>query len=155
MTELAANVFVFLSGIAFGAALALDARRTRKRRELLDADGALPETSPCWEGADVPPTAGIDSPGDGEGGEVSKLGKAPIINEWLTRLLRLGRPAPTPDAKQQPCDHGLTFHERKARYLSTAEIRKRWPRLFGKCPKGCGYEGIAYASWAHYHYGDW
>jgi hypothetical protein len=35
------------------------------------------------------------------------------------------------------------------------QIRKIWPRLDGPCPKGCGYSGIAYASYAHYIYGDW
>lgn len=36
-----------------------------------------------------------------------------------------------------------------------AEVRARWPRLNGLCPKGCGYNGIAYASADHYIYGDW
>lgn len=73
------------------------------------------------------------------------------------------------------CDHGVTFDEEAAKKLleqpyqgsgdpmvdfvmghpSTSEIRKRWPRLMGLCPKGCGYNGIAYASYAHYIYGDW
>lgn len=39
--------------------------------------------------------------------------------------------------------------------VSTADVRKRWPRLFGKCPKGCGFDGIGYASFGHYIYGDW
>ena len=34
-------------------------------------------------------------------------------------------------------------------------IRKRWPRLDGKCPKGCGYVGIYYASFIHYIAGDY
>jgi hypothetical protein len=42
---------------------------------------------------------------------------------------------------------------------ATAIIRKRWPRGFftktHPCPKGCGYEGIYYASPTHYMYGDW
>ena len=37
----------------------------------------------------------------------------------------------------------------------TAEVKKRWPRLNGACPLGCGYVGIAYASPAHYEIGDW
>lgn len=76
---------------------------------------------------------------------------------------------------QSKCDHGVTFDEEAALKLlegpsassgdpaldfimghsSSGEIRKRWPRLCGLCPKGCGYNGIAYASYAHYIYGDW
>lgn len=54
-----------------------------------------------------------------------------------------------------PCDHGLTFDQAAAKHLSVPEVRARWPRLFGKCPKGCGFDGIAYASREHYYYGDW
>jgi predicted RNA-binding Zn-ribbon protein involved in translation (DUF1610 family) len=36
----------------------------------------------------------------------------------------------------------------------TREIRKRWPRGEGQCPD-CGGQVIAYASHAHYTYGDW
>jgi len=74
------------------------------------------------------------------------------------------------------CTHGVVFDEEAAKKLleetpqdpkldpavafimgspATSEIRKRWPRLDGVCPKGCGYMGIAYASYAHYIYGDW
>lgn|SRR5690242_5671956 len=80
---------------------------------------------------------------------------------------------------QSKCDHGVTFDEEEAKKLleqpyegsgdpaldfvmghpATAEIRKRWPRGWftdeKPCPKGCGYKGIAYASYAHYIYGDW
>lgn len=38
--------------------------------------------------------------------------------------------------------------------LESYEVRNRWPRWFGKC-NDCGYEGIRYASFAHYVYGDW
>jgi len=55
----------------------------------------------------------------------------------------------------EQCDHGVTFDERAAAGLSAAEIQRRWPRLFGQCPKGCGYVGIAYASAEHYTCGDW
>jgi hypothetical protein len=59
--------------------------------------------------------------------------------------------------EQVGCDHGVSFDEKKAKeqYMTSEEVRKRWPRLFGKCPKGCGFEGIGYASYAHYIYGDW
>lgn len=53
------------------------------------------------------------------------------------------------------CDHGVTFDEEAARGLSVSEIRKRWPRGFGECPKGCGWNGIYYVSFAHYIAGDW
>lgn len=55
----------------------------------------------------------------------------------------------------EPCNHGVTFDENAAKGLDVYEVRKRWPRLFGNCPKGCGYNGIAYASFAHYVCGDW
>jgi len=53
------------------------------------------------------------------------------------------------------CTHGIIFNEDEAQSLPLNEIRKRWPRLCGKCPLGCGFNGIAYASLAHYLYGDW
>lgn len=73
---------------------------------------------------------------------------------------------------QEECDHGVVFDEEEAeKVLGTwkpkgavefvtgnpqaYEVRKRWPRLNGECPKGCGFRGIAYASMAHYTMGDW
>lgn len=53
------------------------------------------------------------------------------------------------------CTHGVTFDLKAAETLTYTEIRKRWPRLFGECPLGCGFKGIAYASKEHYVYGDW
>ncbi len=61
------------------------------------------------------------------------------------------------------CDHGVVFDKVHAdsvdpilgRKLTSSEIRINYPRLFGLCPLGCGYNGIAYASFAHYIYGDW
>ncbi len=75
------------------------------------------------------------------------------------------------------CDHGVTFDVEEARRIrrdnppkpskdpgvdfimgapkASAMIRKRFPRLDGKCPKGCGFSGIAYASEEHFLYGDW
>lgn len=55
----------------------------------------------------------------------------------------------------EECNHGLIFDEERAMNMSSMEIRKIFPRLFGKCPKGCGFEGIGYVSMAHYTYGDW
>lgn len=88
------------------------------------------------------------------------------------------KPILSPDAPDpETCDHGVTFDLEEARKISarvktpstgdlatdfilgpvnaTHEIRKRWPRLFGPCPKRCGFNGIAYASTDHYYYGDW
>lgn len=55
------------------------------------------------------------------------------------------------------CDHGVTFDEAEARRINADayEVRKRWPRLDGACPRGCGFSGIGYASTAHYLMGDW
>ena len=58
-------------------------------------------------------------------------------------------------ANQTKCSHGLTFDDVVARRLSGREIARRWPRLDGLCPLGCGYCGIAYASYAHYIAGGW
>lgn len=76
------------------------------------------------------------------------------------------------DAGSARCDHGLVFDETEAlRILGEwqpedevafivgnprhAEVRRRFPRLFGRCPKGCGVDGIGYASMEHYQLGDW
>lgn len=66
------------------------------------------------------------------------------------------------ERQQGDCDHGLTFpaDEHSARDLlrsglTSHQIREMHPRLFGLCPKGCGYNGIAYVSLAHYVAGDW
>lgn len=60
-----------------------------------------------------------------------------------------------PPTSQVRCDHGVHFDADAARSLSTHEIRRRWPRLDGTCPLGCGFDGIAYASTLHYVAGDW
>ncbi len=67
------------------------------------------------------------------------------------------------DKVEKPkCDHGVHFDEEAWKTASeaedgitTEEFRKRWPRGFGPCPKGCGFDGIAYASYMHYIAGDW
>ena len=59
------------------------------------------------------------------------------------------------DAKPAECDHGVTFDEKASEGLEYTEVRKRWPRLFGECPKKCGFNGIGYASMMHYVMGDW
>lgn len=62
--------------------------------------------------------------------------------------------------RERDCDHGVTFDVEAAKLVApgpmqTQTIRTLWPRLFGPCPKGCGFNGIAYASTAHFVYGDW
>lgn len=76
---------------------------------------------------------------------------------------------------ENKCDHGVVFDLETAKKLESGtettstqslesflagpptayDIRQRWPRLDGPCPKGCGFNGIAYASTAHYIMGDW
>lgn len=65
------------------------------------------------------------------------------------------RPANPPYRGTPPCDHGLVFDPEDAKNLKTPEVREKYPRLFGECPKGCGFSGVAYVSRAHYLYGDW
>jgi hypothetical protein len=55
------------------------------------------------------------------------------------------------------CDHAAVmpaFDEEAAKGLDAYEVRKRWPRFFGKCPS-CDFNGIMYASRMHYIMGDW
>lgn len=67
------------------------------------------------------------------------------------------------EAAMVACDHGIVFDvaaceamvETNGGEMDTAELRRRWPRLHGTCPKGCGFTGIAYASFAHMIWGDW
>ena len=46
------------------------------------------------------------------------------------------------------------FDEDAAAGLDEHEVRRRWPRYFGKCSQ-CGSNVILYASYAHYICGDW
>lgn len=63
--------------------------------------------------------------------------------------------------KVSACNHGVHFDDDcfAANTFSVTEIRRRWPRgeftAERPCPKGCGYVGIAYASFKHYVAGDW
>jgi hypothetical protein len=92
--------------------------------------------------------------------------------EALEEIFPRGYCVATVDVPAPACDHGVTFDAEKARALlgdwgptdavefimgspASAEVRRRWPRLHGECPKGCGYNGIAYASADHYAMGDW
>lgn len=53
------------------------------------------------------------------------------------------------------CNHGVEFDSAAARGLTSSEVRRRWPRLSGRCPKGCGFYGAAYVSYEHFVLGDW
>lgn len=53
------------------------------------------------------------------------------------------------------CNHGLVFDIDACAVLDVHAVRAKYPRLCGACPLGCGFDGIAYASVAHYVFGDW
>lgn len=53
------------------------------------------------------------------------------------------------------CDHGISYDPRYGRQLNAHQVRERYPRLNGECPRGCGFRGIAYASQEHYLAGYW
>lgn len=59
--------------------------------------------------------------------------------------------------KKSECEHTSlkpAFDEEKAKTMTASQVRQTYPRAYGKC-KECGWEGIMYASYAHYIYGDW
>ena len=56
---------------------------------------------------------------------------------------------------REMCSHGVLFDPEAARTMNEDEVRRKFPRLDGRCPIGCGYSGIAYASVEHYIAGDW
>ena len=55
------------------------------------------------------------------------------------------------------CDHGIVFDLAECRKLglSSDEVRKKYPRHNGLCPKGCGFYGIAYQGYQHFTAGAW
>ena len=74
--------------------------------------------------------------------------------------------------RRKACDHGLSFDVEEAKRIlgdwtpvtavdfisgnpKHVDVRRRFPRLEGPCPKGCGFSGIAYVSTEHFTYGDW
>lgn len=59
------------------------------------------------------------------------------------------------DERISKCNHGIKFDSNIAAKMNVYEVRKIFPRLCGICPKGCGYNGIYYASYEHYISGDW
>jgi hypothetical protein len=85
-----------------------------------------------------------------------------LVNDATDRLLKAKAEGDDRLLIQLPehkdCDHGVLFDEeeyKKHSNMSASEVRKRWPRGWGICPKGCGFNGIAYASFLHYIAGDW
>lgn len=93
------------------------------------------------------------------------------LDNLFDQLVKPPKDEPKGDRVSE-CDHGIVFDEEEAKKIlagwkpsnevefvagnpASAEIRRRWPRLFGLCPKGCGFNGIGYASFAHYTMGDW
>jgi hypothetical protein len=57
----------------------------------------------------------------------------------------------------QTCQHPKimpAFDDEAAEGLSSDEVRDRWPRFSGSCPD-CDFNGVMYASFAHYISGDW
>ncbi len=59
------------------------------------------------------------------------------------------------ETKIVACDHGVVFDSEAARWMSSREVQEKFPRLYGPCPKGCGYVGIGYATYEHFIAGDW
>jgi hypothetical protein len=81
-------------------------------------------------------------------------------NEFAKKLGSINREAEDAQLikveQSNDCDHGVTFDEEDAKKIGDShEIRKKYPRGYGLCPKGCGYNGIAYASYMHYIMGDY
>ena len=74
------------------------------------------------------------------------------IPEEDTPTKREGGLGSTPSSE---CDHGVKFDYEASKGLTADKVRLLWPRLFGKCPLGCGFKGIGYASFEHYIAGDW
>ena len=57
------------------------------------------------------------------------------------------------------CDHVECvppngFDEERAKSMTVVDVRKHFPRFFGRCPD-CGDEVPVYASYEHYAAGEW
>ena len=84
-------------------------------------------------------------------GYISRDGRFVTEEEWAAEQEQI--------AKQESmgCPHTACqpdFDEEGSRDCSAAEVRKRWPRFHGTCPR-CGERLILYASALHYIRGDW
>lgn len=83
------------------------------------------------------------------------LSDLPLPGEPEAKLEEALPPGVPAIARGGACDHGVTFDLEAAKDLPVTEIRRRWPRGFGLCPKNCGWSGICYASKEHFIAGDW
>jgi len=81
--------------------------------------------------------------------------KATLVESGL-RTTNVGPPAKTEPPNEGGCTHGVKFDEGIANGLATPQdVREMFPRLHGRCPLGCGFEGLYYVNTAHYTMGDW
>jgi hypothetical protein len=75
-----------------------------------------------------------------------------VYSEWAQEILEsIGSGI----CLEHACDHGVQFDLEAAATMHVYEVRMKFPRLDGPCPKGCGFTGIGYASFEHYISGDW
>lgn len=61
------------------------------------------------------------------------------------------------DEIKEPCNHPkctVKFDRAEAATMTSAEVRKNFPRFFGTCPD-CKEQVIIYSSTSHYQMGDW
>ena len=79
------------------------------------------------------------------------------LPESIAAAVRIAARAEAEASGKNACDHGLRFdaNDAWARRLPPSEVRRQYPRLYGSCPKGCGFNGIAYVSHEHFIAGDW
>ncbi len=58
--------------------------------------------------------------------------------------------------KREQCDHGVTveFDAKVAIGMTSQQVREKYPRAYVECEE-CGWQGVIYASEAHYYAGDW
>lgn len=48
------------------------------------------------------------------------------------------------------CDHGISFNYELASSMTKEQVEETFPILRGKCPKNCGFYGVAYFNNMHY-----
>ena len=93
--------------------------------------------------------------------DVNKLSKEKVLDDFNHLILEFKKFGDSLnedfDKKDDynGCTHGVLFDEDAAKNMSVSEVQKAFPRGWGPCPLGCGFSGIAYASYSHYIYGDW
>jgi len=75
--------------------------------------------------------------------------------EVTDTLIKIQAETLAPQNGNPNCNHGVVYNSELAKNMTSHEIKKQYPRGYGLCPKGCGFSGIAYASYEHYIAGDW